>query len=129
MKNGPLNRTLKARASAMRRDMTAEEFKLWFHFLREYPIKFRRQKVMAPFICDFYCFQAQLVIEVDGSQHYSDLGKSYDAWRSEKFEKEGMKVLRFSNQDIKRYFFEVQRMIDYVVQERLKELHKEIEDI
>lgn len=128
MKHGPLNRTLKARASAMRRDMTAEEFKLWFHFLREYPIKFRRQKVMAPFICDFYCFQAQLVIEVDGSQHYSDLGKSYDSWRSEKLGKQGMKVLRFSNQDIKKYFFEVQRMIDHVVKERIKELHKDIED-
>ncbi len=74
----PVNRTLRTRARSMRKDMTAEEKQLWFRILRDYPVKFRRQQVMAPFICDFYCEKAKLIIEVDGSQHYSIEGKSYD---------------------------------------------------
>lgn len=55
MQKPPLNRTMKGRASSMRRYMTKEEFHLWYHFLRMYPVKFRRQRVMGAFICDFYC--------------------------------------------------------------------------
>ncbi len=95
MQKPPLNRTMKGRASSMRRHMTKEEFHLWYHFLRMYPVKFRRQRVMGAFICDFYCHRARLIVELDGAQHYSDYGKSYDAWRSEKLEKDGCKVLRF----------------------------------
>lgn len=100
MQKPPLNRTMKERASSMRRHMTKEEFHLWYHFLRMYPVKFRRQRVMGAFICDFYCHRARLIVELDGAQHYSDYGKSYDAWRSEKLGKDGCKVLRFSNGDI-----------------------------
>lgn len=87
MQKPPLNRTMKGRASSMRRQMTKEEFHLWYHFLRMYPVKFRRQRVMGAFICDFYCHRARLIVELDGAQHYSDYGKSYDAWRSEKLER------------------------------------------
>ncbi len=122
MDKAPLNRTLKERASSMRRQMTKEEFQLWYHFLRKYPVKFRRQAVMSPFICDFYCHAAKLIIELDGSQHYSDFGKSYDAWRTQKLEKRGCLVLRFSNRDIHDHFFIVCEMIDRIVQERKKEM-------
>lgn len=118
----PLNRTLKARARSMRREMTAEEKQLWFRILRNYPVKFRRQQVMAPFICDFYCEKAKLIIEVDGSQHYFIEGKSYDQWRSEFLEKDGNIVLRFSNEDIKKRLYGVYILIDRMVNERLKEL-------
>ncbi len=121
MEKAPLNRTLKERASSMRRQMTKEELHLWLHFLRKYPIKFRRQSVKAPFICDFYCHAAKLIIELDGSQHYSDLGKSYDAWRTQKLQKDGSLVLRFSNRDIWDHFRPVCEMIDRIVQERIKE--------
>ena len=74
MQKPPLNRTMKERASSMRRHMTKEEFHLWYHFLRMYPVKFRRQRVMGAFICDFYCHRARLIVELDGAQHYSDYG-------------------------------------------------------
>ncbi len=52
--------------------MTKEEIHLWYDFLRSYPIKFTRQKVLDKYIADFYCAKANLVIELDGSQHYED---------------------------------------------------------
>ena len=124
MQKPPLNRTMKGRASSMRRHMTKEEFHLWYHFLRMYPVKFRRQRVMGVFICDFYCHRARLIVELDGAQHYSDYGKSYDAWRSEKLEKDGCKVLRFSNGDIHERFYGVCVLIDRAVKERIKEMEE-----
>lgn len=124
MQKPPLNRTMKGRASSMRRHMTKEEFYLWYHFLRMYPVKFRRQRVMGAFICDFYCHRARLIVELDGTQHYSDYGKSYDAWRSEKLEKDGCKVLRFSNGDIHERFYGVCVLIDRAVKERIKEMEE-----
>lgn len=118
----PINRTLKARSRSMRKDMTPEEKQLWFRILRDYPVKFRRQQVMAPFICDFYCDKAKLIIEVDGSQHYSIEGKSYDQWRSEFLEKDGNVVIRFSNEDIKKRLYGVYILVDRAVKERLKEM-------
>ena len=49
--------------------MTQEERRLWFDFLRLYPVRFYRQKVLGSYIVDFYCARARLVIELDGSQH------------------------------------------------------------
>lgn len=124
MQKPPLNRTMKGRASSLRRHMTKEEFHLWYHFLRTYPVKFRRQRVMGAFICDFYCQRARLIVELDGAQHYSDYGKSYDAWRSEKLKKDGCKVLRFSNGDIHERFYGVCVLIDRAVKERIKEMEE-----
>lgn len=75
-------------------------------------------------ICDFYCHRARLIVELDGAQHYSDYGKSYDAWRSEKLEKDGCKVLRFSNGDIHERFYGVCVLIDRAVKERIKEMEE-----
>ena len=122
MKNPPLNRTLKDRASAMRKDMTQEERKLWYQYLRSYPVKFRRQRIQAPFILDFYCREAALAIEIDGSQHYTDYGRIYDKWRTNPIEREGISVLRFSNGDIRDRFDGVCIMIDLTVQKRMEEL-------
>ena len=122
MKNPPLNRTLKDRASAMRKDMTQEERKLWYQYLRSYPVKFRRQWIQAPFILDFYCREAALALEIDGSQHYTDYGRSYDKWRTNHIEREGISVHRFSNGDIRDRFDGVCIMIDLTVQKRMEEL-------
>ena len=122
MNNPPLNRTLKVRAGSLRKGMTPEEKKLWYQYLRSYPVKFRRQQIQAPFILDFYCHQARLAIEIDGSQHYTDYGRSYDQWRTKHIEKEGIAVLRFSNSDIRHRFDGVRIMIDLIVKKRVEEL-------
>ena len=59
-------------AKELRKNMTKEERHLWYDFLRSYPIKFTRQKVLGKYIADFYCAKANVVIELDGSQHYED---------------------------------------------------------
>nr|WP_273318289.1 endonuclease domain-containing protein [Dialister succinatiphilus] len=98
--------------------------KLWYQYLRSYPVKFRRQQIQAPFILDFYCHQARLAIEIDGSQHYTDYGRSYDQWRTKHIEKKGIAVLRFSNSDIRHRFDGVRIMIDLIVKKRVEELGK-----
>ena len=69
---------------------------------------------------DFYCHQARLVIELDGSQHYAPKGKAHDAARTEILEKYGLYVLRFSNRDIDEKFNGVCYMIDKTIKERMK---------
>lgn len=53
----------------MRKNMTKEERRLWFDFLRDLPIRVRRQKIIGNYIVDFYCAEKHLAIELDGSQH------------------------------------------------------------
>ena len=74
---------------------------------------------MASFIVDFYCHQAKLVIELDGSQHYEEQGLAYDAERTAILEGYGLKVLRFSNTEIDRNFRGVCSYIDRQVKERV----------
>ena len=59
--------------------MTPHERKLWYLFLRKYPVKIYKQRIIGRFIVDFYCASARLVIELDGSQHYEPQGLAYDA--------------------------------------------------
>ena len=68
------NRNLVPFARELRKNMTKEERRLWYDFLRNYPIKFTRQKVLGRYIADFYCAKAKLVVELDGSQHYEPRG-------------------------------------------------------
>ena len=102
----------------------AEERKLWYTFLNSYEFRYRRQKVIPPFIVDFYCHRARLAIEIDGSQHYSDFGKSYDRWRDGAIEKGGVKVLRLSNGDIHERFDGVKVLIDMITRKRIEELER-----
>jgi len=73
---------------------------LWYVFLSKQQPRFQRQKVILSFIVDFYCHAAQLVIEVDGSQHHSDQGAAYDFERTKLLEELGLTVLRFTNREI-----------------------------
>ena len=66
------NPNLVGNAKALRRKMTAEERHLWYDFLRTYPIRFLRQKVLGSYIVDFYCAKARIIIELDGSQHFTE---------------------------------------------------------
>lgn len=63
------NPALTERARTLRKQMTPEERHLWYDFLRSYPVRFLRQKVIGNAIVDFYCAKATLAIELDGSQH------------------------------------------------------------
>ena len=91
-------------AQRLRREMTAEERHLWYDFLSGLSIPFNRQKVMGNYIADFYCDRAKLVIELDGSQHYEPENKASDQDRDEWMRAQGIKVLRFSNSDVRRNF-------------------------
>ena len=105
-------------ARKLRREMTPQETKLWYRFLRSYPVKIYKQRIIESFIVDFYCADARLVIELDGSQHYTEQGKCYDEERSQILRAYGLKVLRFSNRDVDRSFDSVCAQIHNIIQER-----------
>ena len=108
-------------ARHLRREMTPHERKLWYLFLRKYPVKIYKQRIIGRFIVDFYCASAKLVIEVDGSQHYELQGMAYDAERSQFLTDLGLEVLRFSNRDIDRDFRGVCEQINIAIQNRLQD--------
>ena len=111
-------------ARELRRKMTPQEKKLWYDFLRKYPVKFYKQRIIESFIVDFYCADARLVIELDGSQHYTEQGMQYDMERSAVFEQYGVQVLRFRNQDVSAHFEMVCEQIHEAVVKRLEELER-----
>ena len=106
-------------ARKLRREMTPQEQRLWYTFLRKYPVKFYKQRIIESFIVDFYCADARLVIELDGSQHYTEQGKAYDEERSAILRGYGLRVLRFSNREVNQQFDTVCETIDREVQARL----------
>ena len=108
----------------LRRNMTKEEKHLWYDFLKDYPYNFARQKVLGKYIADFYCAKAQLVIELDGSGHYTDNGKREDAERTAYLESMGIMVIRFKNSWIWDGFRSVCNEIDETVKKRVEELSK-----
>ena len=108
-------------ARRLRREMTPHERKLWYLFLRKYPVKIYKQRIIGRYIVDFYCASAKLVIEVDGSQHYEPEKMRYDAERSEFLRKLGLEILRFSNRDIDRDFRGVCKQIDIAIPKRLQD--------
>lgn len=99
--------------------MTEAERHLWYDFLRNYPIRFQRQKAIGNYIADFYCAKAKLIIELDGSQHYTDFGTEKDIGRTKNLKKSGVTVLRFSNLDVKNNFWGVCTVIDETVKKRV----------
>ena len=111
------NQNLTPLAQKLRREMTKEERRLWYDFLKAYPIKFIRQKVLGMYIVDFYSAQAKLVIELDGSGHFSEDGELYDEERTAFLEAYGLRVIRFTNLEVARNFDGVCQYIDEVVQQ------------
>ena len=122
--NLPYDSRLNERAKDLRRKMTPQERKLWYAFLRTYPVKIYKQRVIKFFVVDFYCAEARLVIELDGSQHYTEQGMQYDKERSAVFEQYGVQVLRFRNQDVSAHFEMVCEQIHEAVVKRLEELER-----
>ncbi len=98
------NPRLVANARTLRKNITKEERHLWYDFLRSYPIRFLRQKILGRYIVDFYCPQARIVVELDGSQHYSELEMQKDAERTAFLEGYGVRVFRIPNNEVTRNF-------------------------
>ena len=115
------NNSLLENAKSLRRNLTEQEKHLWYDYLRHYPIKIYKQRIIDNYIADFYCHKARLVIEIDGSQHYTEDGKSYDKYRTARLQGYGIQVLRFSNRDIDDKFEGVCSLIDRTIKERLSE--------
>ena len=115
------NKKLVPLAKSLRKNMTKEERHLWYDFLRNYPIRFIRQKILGRYIADFYCAKANLVIELDGSQHYENNGNAYDEERTEYLKGYGITVVRISNIDIMRNFERVCMYIDDMVKQSLSQ--------
>ena len=104
LKNQLKNPKLTPNARSLRKNMTKEERHLWYDFLKTLPIMVHRQKVIGPYIVDFYIAEAKLVIELDGSQHYEEEGRHTDEFRDAYLQSRGMTVLRYSNTDVNRNF-------------------------
>ena len=102
--------------------MTKEERHLWYDFLRVYPVRFLRQKVIDGYIVDFYCHKARLIIELDGSQHYERKGLLKDKIRTEKIEGRNLTVIRIPNNEVNNNFQGVCEYIDLLVSESLSQL-------
>jgi very-short-patch-repair endonuclease len=98
----PYNKKLKQRARELRSRMTDAEVFLWSKLRRKqlYNVTFCRQKTIGNYIVDFYCKAAQLVIEIDGGQHYQEEAMLRDAKRDIYSRGMGLTVLRFSNLDV-----------------------------
>ena len=101
------NAKLVTNARNLRKNMTKEERRLWYEYLRLHPLKFLRQKILGKYIVDFYVASAKVVIELDGSQHYELVGKQADEARDAYLNSLGITVLRYSNADINLRFSSV----------------------
>jgi very-short-patch-repair endonuclease len=89
-------------ARGLRRRQTEAEIKLW-HALRNKRFgmtRFRRQQPIGPYVADFYCSVARLIVEVDGSQHGTDVGLAHDAARTDWLTARGYSVIRFWNAEV-----------------------------
>ena len=96
--------------------MTPQERHLWYDYLRTLTLMVHRQKVLGPYIVDFYIAAAKIVIEVDGSQHFEASGQTQDRVRDSWLQEQGIRVLRFSNHEINRYFYGVCESIELALQ-------------
>ena len=115
------NKQLVPLAKQLRKEMTKEERHLWYDFLRTYPVRFSRQKVLGKYIADFYSAEARLVIELDGSQHYENDNMEKDAERTDYLKGYGLKVIRISNNEVSRNFRGVCEYIDAAVRQSLSQ--------
>ena len=106
------NSKLTTNAKKLRKEMTKEERHLWYDFLKDLPLTVHRQKIIGPYIVDFYIAKHNIVIELDGSQHFEETGVNKDTARDEYLREQGMTVLRYANSDINYNFEGVCRHIN-----------------
>lgn len=102
--NDIYNKKIVPNSRILRKNMTKEERHLWYDCLKHLEVTVHRQKVIGPYIVDFYIANAKLVIELDGSQHYEEQGKEVDESRDTYLQGLGLIVLRYSNADVNQRF-------------------------
>ena len=115
----PYNQANIPLAKSLRKNMTPWERKLWYDYLRHYPVRFQRQKAIGEYIVDFYCAKAHLAIELDGGGHYTPEQEEKDAIRTKQLQQMNLTVLRICNLDIDKNFTGVCEYIDMTVQNSL----------
>lgn len=103
----PYNKKLVPLARALRKNMTKEEKRLWYDFLKKLPLNVRRQHNIYSYIVDFYIAEKKTVIEIDGKQHLANEHMESDRVRDKTLAELGIKVLRYSNKDINSNFYAV----------------------
>ena len=113
----------KERSRILRNNMTPAERALWQRIRRKqiHGVQFYRQKPIGPYVVDFYCAKAQLVVEVDGGQHWEPGHAAQDRQRDAEMAQLGLAVLRYSNREIMSQLDLVVEHIHSVVGERLTE--------
>ncbi len=116
----PKKNKLLETARYLRRKMTPHERKLWYCYLRKYPVKIYKQRIIDSFVVDFYCASAKLVIEIDGIQHLTRNGIQHDRERTKILEQYGLQVVRFTNLEIDDEFPKVCNTIDYIIRHRIE---------
>ena len=115
------NSKLTSSAKELRKNMTKEERHLWYDFLKSYPIRFSRQKVLGNYIVDFYSATASLVIELDGSQHFDPVYQKRDNERTAFLEQYGLQIIRIPNNEVMNNFPGVCEYIDTAVKQSLSQ--------
>ena len=116
------NKAIVPNAKNLRNNMTKEERHLWYDFLRTYPVKFTRQKILGKYIVDFYSAEAKLIIEIDGSQHYEPSMIEKDKERTNYLAQYGLEIIRIPNNQINQNFNGVCEHIDNTVKQSLSHL-------
>ena len=106
-------------AKKLRDNQTKAELFLWNHLslIKIADIRFKRQHPVLYFIADFYCHKAKLIIEIDGGYHNIPEQYEYDKNRDAELEELGLKVIRFTNEQV---LFEIENTL-YVIEEEIKE--------
>jgi very-short-patch-repair endonuclease len=108
----PYNPDLLDSARSLRKNLTVAERMLWRGFFKNFKYRVLRQRPIDNFIVDFYCPKMKLVIEIDGATHFTEEGKGLDQERTGILEAYGLRVIRFSNQDVIEHFSHVCETID-----------------
>ena len=103
----PYNKKLVSNAKSLRKNMTPEEKRLWYDFLKRLPLNVRRQHNIGNYIVDFYIASKKVVIEIDGIQHTALENKAADTERDQTLALWGITVLRYSNISIHQNFNDV----------------------
>ena len=111
----PRDKKFKDRSRELRKNATSQENHLWYDFLKSHIPRFTRQRIIGEYITDFFCYEAMLVVELDGSQHYTVDGVAYDEERTAYLNALGIQVLRFENKAVDRDFKGVCHEISCVV--------------
>ena len=120
------NLNLSDRAKDLRKNMTKQEKHLWYDFLSKHEVRWYKQRIIDNYIVDFYCSRAKLVIELDGSQHYTKDGTEYDNERTNVLREYGIEVIRFSNNEIDTCFDGVCLKIKEIEKKRLSDFNQSV---